>query len=175
MLAYIVAEEDATRNVKIKINFPLLPAILKHYLHKTVSKCEGKIYKVSGYPAVKGYLMEVEFFEHDHLDVTIPLKDNTLATILFNGYQVIRANEVVKTISRNTLYHLRSDHPIVDGVGILSNEINEDWLVFIQISIKQYQNHNANLETLFAEKRGEKGYKELPKNDSALFIFNYYR
>ena len=88
---------------------------------------------------------------------------------------MIRANEVVKTISRNTLYHLRSNHPIVDGVGILSNEINEDWLVFIQISIKQYQNHNANLETLFAEKRGEKGYKELPKNDSALFIFNYYQ
>ena len=57
MLAYIVAEEDATRNVKIKINFPLLPAILKRYLHKTVSKCEGKIYKVSGYPAVKGYLI----------------------------------------------------------------------------------------------------------------------
>ena len=35
-------------------------------------------------------------------------------------------NEVVK----NTLYHLRSEHPIVDGVGLLSNEINADIIVY---------------------------------------------
>ena len=54
------------------------------------------MYKIPGYPTVKGYLMEVEFFEHDHLYVTISLKDNKLATILCNGYHIIHANEVVK-------------------------------------------------------------------------------
>lgn len=60
MLTYIIAEDDITRTVKIKINFPLLPAILQWYLHKTVSKYESKINKVSGYPAVQVYLLEVE-------------------------------------------------------------------------------------------------------------------
>ena len=50
--------------------------------------------------------------EVGYLDITILSKDNKLTAISFNGYQIVHANEVVKTISRNILYHLKSEHPI---------------------------------------------------------------
>ena len=175
MLAYIIAEDDASRAVKIKLNFPLLPAILKRYLHKKVSKWENKISKVSGYNAIKGYLMEVEFFDCTDLDITISLPHKETATILFNGYHIIHENDVVKSISRNTLYHLRSEHPIIDGMGLLKNEIGEDWLVFIQVSLKQYEKHDTNLNTLLTNKKGKKVYRELKNDDSPSTIFDYYQ
>ena len=41
------------------------------------------------------------------------------------------------------------------------NEIEEHWLAFIQVSIKAYSKHDANLKTLLSEKKGSKNYKEL--------------
>lgn len=43
-----------------------------------------------------------------------------------------------------------------------SNEIDKDWLVFIQVSLKQYKKHSPNLNALLANKKGGKGYEELP-------------
>lgn len=42
-LAYIVANDTITSKVKIKINFLLLPTILKSYLHRAITKVEGKM------------------------------------------------------------------------------------------------------------------------------------
>ena len=61
--------------------------------------------------------------------------------VTFSDYHVDHVNSVIDTMANSTLYHLRNDHLIIDGVGLLRNMGIEPWLVFIQVSIKSYTGH----------------------------------
>ena len=79
--------------------------------------------------------------------------------------------EVLETMAMNALYHLRSDHPIIDGVGLLNDYVGNTWLIFIQISVKAYERHSPNLKALFANKDGVKGYEELSSDKPSLLKY----
>ena len=130
-LTYVVNHNENTNQVRIKINFPLLPVILKEYLHTKLSNRSEQV-NITTYPAVRGYMLEAHLFKWDrnNIDVTILLNDNPLPTVL-KFPQVNQVNEVLDDIRKNTLYQLRSDHPIIDGIGFITNELGDYWLVFI--------------------------------------------
>ena len=176
MLTYIVNHNVTTKQVSIKINFPLLPRVLKTYLHDTLMANRSNKVDITSYPAVRGYMLEMEFFKGglNHLEVTILANDQPLP-VLLNFPQVKHVDEVLNNITQNTLYHLRNDHPIIDGIGFVTNEIGEYWLVYIQFSITPYSNHDANLKTLLSEKKGSKNYKELAGDDAPPTLFEYYQ
>ena len=181
-LAYIVDYKDIPAYVKIAMNFPLLPGLLKNYLHEKLSSNESnRKVDISKYPAVQGYYIEAEFFNHSCLEVATILdnKDqsddghgsHTNVILIFPGYHVSCKYEVLETMTTNTLYHLRSDHPIIDGVGLLSDYAGNTWLIFIQISVKAYERHTPNLKALFANKDGVKGYEELSSDKPSMFKY----
>ena len=97
----------------------MLPGLLKGYLHKKLELSNDKKVDISTYPAVQGYYIEAEFFNHSFLEVAILLdnrnqsSDGYSSTILiFSGYRVSCLYEVLETMTMNTLYHLRNDNPI---------------------------------------------------------------
>lgn len=71
MLTYIVDRNTSTKQVSIKINFPLPPRVLKTYLHEKLTAKRSSIAEITSYPAVRGYMLEMELFSQNHLDVTI--------------------------------------------------------------------------------------------------------
>ena len=89
-------------------------------------------------------------------------------SLIFPGYHVSCKYEVLETMTTNTLYHLRSDHPIIDGVRLLSDYTGNTWLIFVQISVKLHERHTPNLKALFANKDGMKGYEELSSENPSL-------
>ena len=173
-LTYVVNHNENTNQVRIKINFPLLPVILKEYLYTKLSNRSEKV-NIATYTAVRGYMLEAHLFKWDrnNIDVTILLNDNPLLTVL-NFPQVNQVNEVLDDITKNILYQLRSDHPIIDGIEFITNELGDYWLVFIQVSVSPYSNHDPNLETLLSQKEGSKHYKELAGDDAPPTMFEYY-
>ena len=46
--------------MKVKVNFPLLPGMLKQYMYEVYDPAQDV--DISRYPAVKGYLLEAMFF-----------------------------------------------------------------------------------------------------------------
>ena len=71
-LAYIVDYcKHASMYVKVAINYPLLPGLLKHYLHEKLSLNQDRKVDISMYPAVQGYYIEAEFFNHSCMEVAI--------------------------------------------------------------------------------------------------------
>ena len=64
-LAYIVACKDgAPSYVKLVISFPLLPGLLKGYLRGKLESSKHKQVDILTYPAVQGYYIEAELFNH---------------------------------------------------------------------------------------------------------------
>ena len=58
------------------MNFPLL-RLLKNYLHEKLSSNESnRKVDISRYPAVQGYYIEAEFFNHSCLEVATILDKN---------------------------------------------------------------------------------------------------
>ena len=43
----------------------------------------------------------------------------TNAMLMFLGYHVVRMHDVIDKMATNTLYSLRINHPVIDGVGVL--------------------------------------------------------
>ena len=173
-LAYVVNDLTSTQ-VQIEINFPLLPRMLKYYLHKNTATQD----RIEKYPAVQGYLMESEFFARSSLNVAILVDSQdsagcpSVANLTFHGYFVNHVEEVVDELVTNSLYRVRINHPVIDAVGILSNEVGDKWLVFVQISKRPYERHSADLRCLFANKKGVDGYEELNDGTSST-LFDYY-
>ena len=137
MLTYIVNRNTGTNQVNIKVNFPLLPRVLKTYLHDRLTANRSNKVDITSYPAVRGYMLEMELFKGglNHLDIT-SLENDQPIPVLLNFAHIESVSEVLDNMTKNTLYHLRNDHPIIDGVGILTNEIGEYLLVFIHCLFK---------------------------------------
>jgi len=171
-LSYIVHEDKDRRQAKIETNFPLLPRILKQYLHDIMKKITNRADIICQYPAVKGYLLEIDFFACLHFLVAIANAKQDPIFVTFTNYCVEHVDTVIDSMAKNTLYHLRNDHPIIDGVGLLQNLGGEMWLVFVQVSIQCYDQHSSSLQNLFQNKKG-KGYQELTGDFSSMF--DYYQ
>ena len=77
-----------------------------------------------------------------------------------------------KVMSKGVLYKLRSRHPTIDGVGLLKDEANVDWLVFIQISIKPYKLHSSKISKIFQQPKSEQATsQELKKETKTLYAY----
>ena len=120
LLTYIVSRSTRSNQVTIKVNFPLLPRVLKTYLHDRLTVNKTNKIDITSYPALQGYMLEMELFKEglNHLDITILTNDLPVPALL-NFAHVESVSEVLKSITKNTLYHLRNDHPVIDGIGIL--------------------------------------------------------
>ena len=114
----------------VAANFPLLPMMLRDHPRRIII-LNNKMVSISKYPVVQGYLMEAELFVQSSLEITIPLNDCSTAVLIFHGYVVNYVEEVIDDMAVNVLYRLQSSHPIIDGVGLLMNEVDEKWLVTI--------------------------------------------
>ena len=71
-------------------------------------------------------------------------------------------------MQRNTLYELRTSHPIVDALGYLHQTDDTYWLVFIQISLQRYEDHRSLCDL----------FKRAPKNSKVrcnMSLFTYYK
>lgn len=185
-LAYIVNErdEDAETKVKIAINFPLLPRVLKTYLHKQLTSNVDCKVDITKYSAVQGYYMEAEFFTHTCLDVVIVLNKDSpeqddsaggchgdTTVLVFPGYIIKHQEKVLDEMATNTLYELRINHPVIDVVGLIKDQIGTEWLVFIQISKQPYTKHSPCLADLFKINEGISVYDELSSNTQSLFTY----
>ena len=75
------------------------------------------------------YLTESQFFVRSSLNVAILVDSQdsagcpSVANLTFHGYFVNHVEEVVDELVTNNLYRVRINHPVIDAVGILSNEV----------------------------------------------------
>ena len=67
---------------------------------------------------------------------------------------------IVDNLENEILCFLRLYHLAVDAVGILDDRRGVSWLVFMQISISLYKNHDWNILNITNAKVGIKGYHE---------------
>lgn len=74
-LAYIVEHNNELESIKITINFPLLPGLIKDYLRKKIALNKDRK-DLSRYPAVQGYYIEAKFFNQSNLEVSIMIGDH---------------------------------------------------------------------------------------------------
>ena len=118
-------DEFIDQNVKVKVNFPLLPRILKQYMYEIYDPSEHV--DISRYPAAKGYLLEEMFFaiiKNAYLPVAL-FVNNEVVFNMFAIPAVKRSEEVLLQIQEGVMYHLRDGHPVIDGIGLLENEAGE--------------------------------------------------
>ena len=84
------------------MNFPLLSRILKICLHDKLTANESNTVKVTNYPAVRGYMLEMKLFSQNHLDVTI-LANSQPLTVRFNIPYVTPIRLILKSYSKNVV------------------------------------------------------------------------
>ena len=80
------------------------------------------------------------------------------------------------TLSKGILYEFRSQHPIVDCVGYLQNENKTNWLVFIQVSLQAYQDHQGLVDFFHkppSARHVPKEFLKLQTYHFTLFTENY--
>ena len=107
-----------------------------------------------------GFWFENKFFEPHKIDSNIAADclergvDKT-SQVKFKGFNVAKIDLSHGTLQEGTLY---TAHPIVDCVGCLKDESLQRWLVFIQISLQSYEQHEQ-LSQLFRCNSGNPGNK----------------
>ena len=81
----------------------------------------------------------------------------------------------ITAMHQGILYALRSGHPVIDGVGFFVQS-DVKWLVFIQISLSNYKNHDNKLSSLFPRPKTKhsKAMSQEIQNISQSY-FTYYK
>ena len=155
--------EDKT----MKLNFPRLPQILQADIQALV---QNNSIDISPYPQVRGYMAEDLFFEYAR-DGEIVVHSSS-ACIKFRVNQVQQMHQNVGNLTENVLYRLNMYHPVIDAVGLLSPEGGTFSLVYFQVSISSYDDHNMKITDLFVDKHQNSKYPELTKDCKTLH--DYY-
>ena len=141
------SSQSVTSKLKIiKWNFPVMAKlyiqILEEYVtSSTVEDLKGRCSKV---PSFAGFWYESLFFTHHKQRMssfTICCNANTKLRLCIE--KVLQQETVDATIQQNTLYELRTSHPIVNALGYLHETDDTYWLVFIQISLQRYEDHQS--------------------------------
>ena len=152
---------------KVKLNFPTLPQILKEDIKRMV---ESKTVNITNHPEVKGYLAEELFFKFVK---TKPLAvQDASKCITFNVNQV---EELVDpaTLTVDVLYRLRAYHPVIDAVGLFSQDGGGTILAYFQVSVSLYSEHTTKIGNLFDSNVNKRGYSELTNDLDT--IHKYYK
>lgn len=120
-----------------------------------------------------GFWYEAVVFKHYRVSSKSKLD---ISCVTFEGNKqkelkigISKIDELVPNSSpeQNTLYELRSSHPIVDALGCFMVK-NVKRLVFIQVSLKRYENHHSLCDF----------FKRAPKNflvNKNVSVFTHYR
>ena len=91
----------------------------------------------------------------------------TFRCILNTTYQA-RCITVPK-LCKSILYQLRFGHPVVDAVGLLPDQHNKYFLVFIQVFLSKYSDHKSKVHDIFKYKTNS---SELLDHKN---FFDYYK
>ena len=121
-MAATVTEGD---NIKIKLNYPLIPDVIKQDLSAQCTE-QNQHANLLSYPTVRGYLLEETFFssKENEIEIMVPgIKDVTAITLMIEG--CLKMDIILKSMDRGVLYCLRAGHPFVDGIGLLRDQCNK--------------------------------------------------
>lgn len=130
-----------------------------------------------------GFWFEAIFLEHHkHYPPTqlavkfVPVcKKDQLLDTKFSISSVTRLDtKPPDTLSNGILYEFRSQHPIVDCVGYLQNETKTKWLVFIQVSLQAYRDHQ-NMVDFFHKPPSARHVPKEIKETPNLSLYTFYR
>ena len=168
-VCYIVEQNPCI----IRLNFPLLPTILhKELLEISQSQSQQKSVILKD-PTVQGIIFEYNFFHY--------FQNTAALTVYTNGSKQIKNFQCMcntayhdrgiklERLTKGVIYQLRFGHPVIDGVGLLQDENEKCYLVFIQASISHYRDHKAKVHDLFKNKTS---LPELQHHDT---LFNHYK
>ena len=151
----------------MKLNFPRLPQILQADIQALV---QNNSIDISPYPQVRGYMAEDLFFEYAREGEIVV--HSSSACIKFRANQVQKMHQNVGNLTENILYRLKMYHPVIDAVGLLSPDGVMFSLVYFQVSISSYDDHNMKITDLFKDKHQNNKYPELTIDCKTLH--NYY-
>ena len=100
-------------------------------------------------PSFAGFWYETLFFIHHQKEkskITIAYNNvNTTNSVMLHVHvdEVKRLDPLQDKLRPKVLYELRTNHPIVDAVGLLPDNNGTPWLVFIQVSLQRYEHHRS--------------------------------
>ena len=159
--------------LQIRLNFPLLPEVIKKDLRAEQKQSPVDLCK---YPAVRGYLLEEAFFNSSencfyNLDINT-CNDTTITALQLTVESRTYCDDVIKDMRKGVLYKLRMGHPFIDGVGILKDQNGKYWFVYIQLSVSTYADHSVNIVKILTTPKGQS--KEL-KNSKLNSFHEYYK
>ena len=174
----LVQEETS---MTLKLNFPTFGQLFLNVITEFVTQSQnsliGEVCKKEA--TFAGYWFEALFYQHlkksAQLCVSVvSIQESRLETIAFSIASVISLySECKSDLKVNTLYELRTSHPIIDCVGHLEDAKGTQWLVFIQVSLQKYKTHRKLCDIL----RRFKSKKHTPRElrNSRFTLYTYYR
>ena len=142
----------------LRFNFPMLPRLLITILFK-ILKSHVNIDSIrTRSQSVNGFMFEAQFFENCKKGLIVSScsvdsgRNNNATTLSFAVSHITQPVGCLAQMRKNELYELRVLHPVIDGVGLLTETTTgEDWLVFIQVSLSRYTRHCSKLHNIFNE------------------------
>lgn len=153
-------EEGNEVDTKIlRWNFPTFGSVYLDVLRNFINDCDSNKLKeiCKKEPSFAGFWLEGMFVSHHKENsATISVKYTeikstemgTAMEVKFEKISVAMLNPSTE-VKLDVLYELKRAHPIVDFVGHLTGNDNNQWLMFIQISLQPYQQHRTKLGDIF--------------------------
>ena len=150
-------EQDATEGGTKEVlcwNFPIFAEIFNDILTKfieneTTEQIQNCCENASSFA---GFWYEKLFFKHHSLETSriklaymkVHSTDTTDPSSLELQVDAVKQLEPLQDkLQEGILYELKTNHPIVDGIGYLCDTKGEFWLVFIQVSLQTYKKHRS--------------------------------
>ena len=156
----------------IRLNFPLLPNILHKEILQLPHNEREKI-NIFDNSIVKGIILEHTFFRYFLTNANFQVYTSLIGNmkvfkcILNTNYQA--SCVPIPKLYKSVLFQLRFGHPVIDGVGLLPDQQNKYFLLFIQVSLSKYSDHKSKVNDLFKYKSNS---PELSKHPN---LFEYYQ
>ena len=156
----------------IRLNFPLLANIL----HKEILQLpQSDIDKIDIYDnsIIRGIVLEHTFFKYFQTNTNFHVYTSFVGNMkvfecILNTKHQVRCVPIQK-LYKSVLFQLRFGHPVIDGVGLLFDQQNKCFLVFIQVSLSTYSDHKSKVYDLFKYKSNSPELKKHPN------LFEYYQ
>ena len=104
-----------------------------------------------------------------HVQVTTCGRETESLCFKIADFHPVQLSDALNTeLTPGKLYHLRPQHPAIDGVGVFEVE-NKKYLVMIQVSLSTYRNHASKALDIF------RTVKKLQESTSSTTIVEYYK
>jgi len=165
-------EGHEVRTKTLRWSFPTFGSVFLELIDNFIDKnTEEMVQSVcSKERCFAGYWYEGKFFQYlreSPLDVDyIPIENTNTETLMlkFSISSVVSLDSIPSSqLKVGILYELRSCHPIVDGVGYLEDAQKRKWLVFVQVSLANYEDHRKMCDIFCRHTTGRSVPKELKK------------